>query len=260
MGVTLVLLAPAFAKRVVEGPWTCLHSVVLALRTDRKRFLVPDEPGKKKLAKLTHCFGVRPSSAQWNAHGLVNCKAAGLILDWVRVSLDLKDFKKAVATTQSFARLFARTGSETAEEMMARLERVSTNTIRLARVRLDCTANLLRRIWFFNLIASGACANFYVFSDGSPDFRGMELFSSVMDVIINGEHSRLLLPMVSLARTQLDVIGKTFTLLWQFLLMFGPMPCLLRQVLQRTRAIITDFGTERKIATLVDCLPDFSSK
>ena len=47
----------------------------------------------------------------------------------------------------------------------------------------------------------------YIFTDGSPQWRGWELFATTLDVVHGHFHQRWLLPVVSLPRTMLDRIG-----------------------------------------------------
>ena len=56
---------------------------------------------------------------------------------------------------------------------------------------------------------------YYLFTDGSPQWRGMELLVSTVDIMCGAYYRRLLLPNISIGRDSLDVNGKTSALFWQ---------------------------------------------
>ena len=150
-----------------------------------------------------------------------------------------------VLCAQAYAKLFARTGHETPTAMMDRLEVVGEFVVRRARVRLDCVACLLWRAFFAQTDLSQLHLILYI--DGSPQRRGVELFAASVDVIVGSGAlaftRRLLLPVLSLGRQNMDAMNKTIALLWQLLLLVGP--ALLPRVLFRIKGILSDNGTER---------------
>ena len=102
----------------------------------------------------------------------------------------------------------------------------------------------------------------YLYSDGSPQWRGVELLASSIDVRIpmaGGEilRHRRLLPAISINMSMFGVKGKTITLLWQLWLMFGPSYANMRAVLARIRSLTLDFGTEHRMVDSPDILPAF---
>ena len=62
------------------------------------------------------------------------------------------------------------------------------------------------------------------------------------------------MPVLSLERHMLDAHGKTLALLFQILLLVGPSAEEMIRFLSRVRCILTDMGTERLMANMVDCL------
>ena len=92
----------------------------------------------------------------------------------------------------------------------------SPESLRRARTRADLCAMLVVRAWFESMDFREV--NLHVFADASPQWRGVELFSATLDIMIPRQqfHRRMLLPMVSLRNCDLDWVGKTLTLLWQF--------------------------------------------
>ena len=95
----------------------------------------------------------------------------------------------------------------------------------------------------------------YLFCDGSPQWRGAELFAASMDILFNDAVKRILLPLLSLPRDHLDRVGKCVALLWQLLMLVGSR--LLQAFLKRVRGILTDCGVERLIADMPEFLVEF---
>ena len=87
--------------------------------------------------------------------------------------------------------------------------------------------------------------NLFLFCDGSPQWRGLELYAATLDFFHELVFKRFLLPAVYLSRGQLDALSKTVALLWQVSLLVGAR--LLQMYLSRVRAVLTDGGTERLI-------------
>ena len=146
---------------------------------------------------------------------------------------------------------------QTAEELLASLEKVGRDTLRCARVRLDALAMKIERhnhtIMFSNIIQP----NFHIYTDASPQWRGAELLATVIETFLGQYYSRRLAPVVSLGRDLLGVHGKTIALLWQVYLIAGPSFEGMRKFLRRVRSLTTDMGAERGIADHSDILVDF---
>ena len=101
----------------------------------------------------------------------------------------------------------------------------------------------------------------FLFADSSPSLTGLKMFSVPIDVFVQQGDTTLLerrlLPLVSLSRDFLDAVGKLVALLWALWLMLGPQMDQFRHFLGRTRAIVSDCGTERKLADHMDIIPFF---
>ena len=138
---------------------------------------------------------------------------------------------------------------------MREVQHVSASVVYKARIRADCVAMLVWRTVLQDLSVRQPGVNFYIFIDGSPQWRGLEMMASTLDVYDATGFTRRLLPLVSVSRDQLDTIGKAATLLWQLFLVTGSE--FLRWVCSRVRAIVSDQGTEAGIANLTDILPEF---
>ena len=82
---------------------------------------------------------------------------------------------------------------------------MNRETLRKARVRLDCVIFLMQRMIFdtINWEDFGG----YIFIDGSPQWRSLELYAGTLDIWADGNMQRFMMPLVSLARTMLDRFG-----------------------------------------------------
>jgi len=188
-------------------------------------------------------------------------KDADLILDWLEASKFIKQVKQSWQALRAFAKIMSRNGPESVPEMMSKVEGVNRETLRKARVRLDCTVMLLSRLLFAQSTAGRDLPFVYLFTDASPQWRGSELFATSWDWISfvddDPHFFRKLLPVVSLDRGHIDGYGKTLCILWQIALVVGPTWAAMKMALSRVRAIITDMGVERFIVNSEDCLDAF---
>ena len=135
------------------------------------------------------------------------------MLNWVRASKFLKDL---AADTDEATKAFAHvlTGSEgLGLALHGSCDKVNVETIRQARVRLDFVACLAFREFFKRTDLRATWFN--LFADGSPQWRGTEMFATSVDITSSGWHSRKLLPCVTLNRSSLSSVSKAFALLWQ---------------------------------------------
>ena len=178
--------------------------------------------------------------------------SAAETLEWLRFSSYVASSHSVHACLGAGSRILANGGLESAEDMMDRTNLLSRTSLLRARVRLDCVAMLLWRLLLESTAIDAIHINVYM--DGSPQYRGQEMFASVLDVFIAEDGiekpwlRRILLPLVNLGSACLDATGKTVCFLWQLLLMFGPV--LLPAILGRIRCILTDNGTERPFRIL----------
>ena len=138
-------------------------------------------------------------------------------------------------------------------------ETVSYDVLRRTRVQLDVVAMLLWRKMWATLDLS--TVNIFMYADGSPQWRGRELYAVTMDVIIDTGSDRKIMrrmfPILELGLNALSARGKALATLWMLHLMAGPYTSRFLDVLTRVRSITSDLGTERKLAHMVDCAPEF---
>ena len=168
------------------------------------------------------------------------------VVDWIQATNFIRNLKDAHECAESFSRLFGKyCPGITPAELMSHLKEVSADVLRKARVQLDCVAMLYFQEFLSSVDLQDLTIFLYV--DGSPQYRGIEMFAASMDIILgvwpNVWWRRVLLPVVALTRAQLDSIGKTIALLWQLMLLTGP--AMLPLVLRRVRGILSDNGVER---------------
>ena len=128
------------------------------------------------------------------------------------------------------------------------------SSLDLAFRRMDLVDCLLHRREFQadhihdNLVAVN------VYSDASPN-SGEELQGMVIDVFRkNSEPTRITLPGSTLAYSHFDATSKAIALLHGFWLIAGPFYAVLKYVLSKVISVTTDFGTERKTVTMLDCV------
>lgn len=143
------------------------------------------------------------------------------IILWLAATKTLANYENSLPASRAWADLFAYKSRVTAEELTRDFPRVNTETVRRGRVRLDFAMMLMWRCLFEVLLSSLDVPYFYLFSDASPQWQGMELFASTLDMLHGGTITRRLLPVVCLSRDNRDAIGKTIGLMWQIVLMTG---------------------------------------
>lgn len=261
----LATLAPRFAERVMSD-WSCLHCVQVSGRTPKKRFLLADEPGSKRLrtwSKEQRQEGrtTIPSQVAVVSPGMLVVTPAGrvagrahLMLDWLDASSYIKNICLAKPAAAAFAKVLARGGPETAPDMVNRAEFVDKDSLRDARVQADCVAMLLHRSLVRSLDAGGRGlrCNAYLFVDASPQWRGSELWATTCD-LHDGEGDilqRRLWPVLALDLQLRDATGKMLALLWQAYLMAGPSLEGMQSFLRKVRSVTSDLGTERKLSDM----------
>lgn len=259
----LVRLVPLLARAVVAGCFV-MHVVLVTRRTQRSRFLVRGDPSRRRLAALLHhARGVPVRRARGDGPDTkrsLRIFDAALLCDWLETTNYIKDIRKTASAAFAWARLFSRRLEQTPQQLMQSLALTSYETLRRARVRLDAVSMLTFRQYIRALPDD---INLFVYADASPSLKGIEMFSVSLDIhhFSEGEHwfERRLMPIVSLSRDQLGAEGKTLALLWVLWLALGPDLRTFRQYLSRIRALVSDMGTERKIAGIGDLVGNFYS-
>ena len=123
--------------------------------------------------------------------------------------------------------------------MLQDMEFASGRLLVKSRVRLDCTALLLHRSWWSGLDEARSAVSLHLFTDSSPQWRGVELSACSVDIVLRGQLWRRLAPLVSLEKRQLGVAGKLAAILWQTYLMFGPTVLTMQSFARQVRSVTT---------------------
>jgi len=200
-------ISAALCRAVLHDSWRLFHAVALTARLDRSRMLGRPIPP----ATLKHFRGLGRAREPPRLSLCSHIRRAGHwstpvedVLDWLWATRTMGDLQLAQEAKRDWARIFVRGDAERAE-LVAQSSHVHKDTLRQARVKADCVHNLLMRAVFHRINSQNL--ELYLFSDGSPQFRGHELFATSMDIIAGAFFKRLLLPLVSLARCALGLEG-----------------------------------------------------
>lgn len=256
-----VTMAPAVAHLLVRGLAACLHCVPVTRRTARKQLLVSSEPPAVQMkAFLAEGAGAAPEAHSPTPQRVPKWALAmakpDLVLDWLDASQYIKDLRKIGAAAMPFSRVFSHGSGSSSGRLTRNLQLVGYSTLRMARMRLDCTAMLVwRRFWAQTMAAASDRVQVYIFCDASPTWRGVELWAASFDLYDGERFLRRLFPCVALSSQMVDAVGKTMALLWQIFLLVGPSIDMVRRFCGRVRGIVTDMGVERKICNMPAHLP-----
>ena len=181
------------------------------------------------------------------------------LLELIEATRTLKKLRDAPQAKHAWAKVFARETGIPIADLLAKDSSLCYECLRRGRIRLDSVAMLLWRRWFASIDLEDI--NLYLFVDGSPQWRGRELFAVSFDMIQhkNGDKQmvRRLCPVLQLGRDVMSAAGKLLALLWMLFLLVGPNPSRYMKVLERIRSITSDLGTERKMAHMNDMAPEF---
>lgn len=261
--VAVAELAPWLAAEGVLGKRACLHMVAATNRMRRQSTLVRDEPSRRQLRALVDAAQETATASIANPQPVVPVRQRHHkcildpeeLLEWLKITATLKDLRQMPNASHAFSKIFMRRlraqhpDIESVEVPVAGYE-----TLRQARVRADCVAMKLHRSFIHKLSDS---AQIFIYCDASPQWRGFELFATSFDIWDGHDFHRRLAPVISLERTDYDAQGKMKALLWQIWLMAGPKAEDMIRFCTGVRALVTDQGTERMLATMPDALVDF---
>eukprot|EP00959_Pyramimonas_sp_CCMP1952_P369506 7739708-Pyramimonas_sp.AAC.1 len=147
--------------------------------------------------KVTNWLSRQPSETfHRQATGPTHAWAADVIVDWVSTTQYLKDIKFAHEAAESFAKLLGRKAALSQRELTDALDYVNRDTLRKALVRIDSIACLCFRD-LFKSPAPGTLIT-YIFADGSPQRRGLEMVAASFGLIAGSLQQRRYLPFISL--------------------------------------------------------------
>jgi hypothetical protein len=260
-GLTPVRLAARLAIQVVSGRRDVLHVIPLTLRTPRKHML-RYAPSQEQIRRFRNFVDVpRPRQlrhrfalSQYRVSKLIGAVPAEEILEWLEASKNEKQIKLMSSSIVSWAKVLSRTGAETFTQMVQRSRTINVELVRQARVRCDAVAMLAFRHYWKTVNLEDA--SIVLWSDASPQWRGVELFASSFELVLPGGVQRRKFPFVQ-ATFGFDALSKVLTLLWQIFLQVGPDFSCVRAFCNAIRCMCTDMGVERLMSDQVDCLKEF---
>ena len=244
------------------------HIVGFTSRLCRKRLIGSKEPSFK-LLKAWHKVRVDSDSVAARPRcktrrlprhrtGWSNAHEVHMILEWLAASDNIKNTRRIWGTAQKFAKVFAVANSVTVTSVLGILRPANMQVLRSARIRLDVVAcNLFRKVWS-ELVPD--TINIYLYLDSSPQVRGEELFAlsiELRDPAGNYPWERRLAPMIAIQKDYFDAVGKSLALVYLIWLLVGPTASQVIRFCDRVRGIVTDMGTERKIARSPCLISDY---
>ena len=181
-----------------------------------------------------------------------------LLLDWLDASTNVRNSRNIWSTAMKFSKVFASANSVSVAQVLGVIRPANLQTLRSARPRLDaCACFMFRRIWEQVVPLD---IDIYIYLDSSPQVRGEELFAAsfeMRDTHGNYPWERRLMPMIALPKDFWDAMGKAVALVWMIFLLVGPAPAQVIRFCNRVRCIVSDMGTERKLARMADIVPEF---
>ena len=265
-GCFVAVFDTAFLAAMCNGRWIWATALGRGRLPRREFFLAARPPAAKMRARASAvvraeaAVAAAPVGAQPFDGNLGTALPVEGMVEWIDATMDLKGLRRSDAAKKKWARIFGRVLALPAEEIAARAGTVSYAVLQRARSQLDATAMLLFRYWWDAQVQANV--DVYIFTDGSPQWRGAELFATTMDIVIRqrGQEPvvlRRLLPVVQLGLNVRTAVGKAMGLLWQLFLLLGPDEVRFRSFLRRVRSLTTDFGVEHYIPAMRDILPEF---
>ena len=245
------LLCPTLAAGVCFLRWPLLHVVAFAGKLNRRR-VIGGYPSGTSVARFRQSLAAAAAGQQgapqpepvreglnpWGGMSALQ------ILKWVDFTSYIKNLNDSQKAAAACARLLFAERPESLLHVMRRDDIINKETLRKARVRTDLVAMQV----FRQLYPQLERPVFYVWTDSSPQWKGLEYCASSFDTYNAGAFKRRLLPCMSLTRGRTSAVHKCLALLWQCFLMVGPVQ--LQSFCRSIRAIITDMGVERLIARM----------
>ena len=244
---------------------SAFHIAGFTSRVCRKRLIGSKDPSSKLLKSWlkVNCDAaarphVKPRLHVKPRRGWSNAHEVHMILEWLAASDNIKNTRRIWGTAPKSAKVFAVANSVTVTSGLGILRPANMQVLRSARIRLDVVAcNLFRKVWS-ELVPD--TINIYLYLDSSPQVRGEELFAlsiELRDPAGNYPWERRLAPMIAIQKDYFDAVGKSLALVYLIWLLVGPTASQVIRFCDRVRGIVTDMGTERKIARSPCLISDF---
>ena len=200
----VVSLGVRLACSVVGGVWHCFRAVRVSGKSYGSWPLSrPSREALQRLRAEACATTVAHARTRKLRSGQPNAMPAHRVIQWLDASQHIKQLSHVNQAAKTFLSLVHDDGVEAADRLLTRLGKSNDRTLRRARVKADCLATIgVRRLWK-SLGPTEVCLN--IFADGSPQWRGLELLASTVDLHTGpGCVERRLQPLVSLERCQLS--------------------------------------------------------
>ena len=236
--------------------WSILGAVPIP-RTGRlpRRILFPGgKPGPNHLKRFQAEAPIPAQSSASAPAPMHGGLSVDRILKHLDASADLKQLKSYRRSIKKFKDVILK---PRCPDKYVYKDVSNPETLRKARVHLDCAAMVAFRMAWRNIPKNGLWI--YCFVDASPQKRGRELYAASFDVwdLHTNTFDRRLFPQIRIGRNMYTLHGKVTAFLWQVFLMTGPHYSDMRDFCNSIGGICTDMGTEFKIADYRDVLIPF---
>ena len=172
--------------KIAEG-WEYFPAVAIGPRIRSRKSLLDSSPSMRACRRFA-CEQVpvgNPGADQGAvvlARPLRAAYSVGIILEWLHATKSLRRLREAPAAKIAWSSILSRATIHSPQGMYQMAETVSYDVLRRTRVQLDVVAMLLWRKMWATLDLS--TVNIFMYADGSPQWRGKELYAVTMDVII----------------------------------------------------------------------------
>ena len=232
---------PVAVPAAVPAPKRSYEDILLELPAKSEHLIVARG---RKIGGFGHRTGSR--GEQTEVDPLHVMRAIG----FARFLRDTQHFSEAMLAAHEF---------ECGDTEDMEVERDSSNdpsrhALQLAASRMDLVDCLLHRREFQADYEHDTLFAINAFSDGSPS-SGEELQGMVIDVFRRDrDPERITLPGSTLPYSRFDAVSKSIALLHAFWLVAGPNFQTLAYVLSKVISVTTDFGTEKNIVTMLNCV------
>ena len=241
------------------------HLVGVSQRICRKRLIQSRDPSRKLLRSWIKTNSGQQLRRNHRRHRALRRRKLWntlheirMTLEWLDASLEIRNTRNVWKAAQKFAKVFAAANDISTAAILGVIRPANMQVLRAARPKVDAVAcSLFRKVWS-RLVPD--TIDVFLYLDSSPQIRGEELFAlsvELRDPAGNFPWERRLAPLVALQKDYFDAVGKGLALVWILWLLVGPAAEQLIRFCDRVRCVVTDMGTERKIARLPCLIADF---
>ena len=188
MSALIAVIAPALAWRIMHERWSCLNTVALTARLNRRLLLDRTHPSAKRVSSFLRRVvgeGVCPRRAPASilAPRVSQLTDPRSPIKWVKACRFIKCQQENIEAATAFGEVWSctRPGGQALDPQ--ELATVSGELLQKARVRIDAVAMNMHRRYNRNHVANPTPYRATsIFVDASPQWRGQELYAATVDV------------------------------------------------------------------------------